>query len=104
VWDIKQIIEYSAANNLDLYLIHLTGPAEFSLSSLPADKKVIVKQLLLDVAQNTTLNLKHKLMISIDKMMSNDTSHLFTNCISEIKKHDTRYGSNLFDKIKHNLL
>ena len=104
VWDIKQIIQYSAANNLDLHLIHLTGPMEFSLSTLPADKKIIVKQLILDVAETATLVMKHKLMVSIDKMMSTDTSHLFTNCILEIKKHDGRYGSNLFDKIKHNLL
>lgn len=103
VWDIGNLIDYAKLNNITINPIYLTGPQMFSLSTLPPDKKPVVKQILENVI-TTDGNLRRRLNNAIERMMSEDTSYLYEQCIAEIQYRDSLYNSNLYETIKQNLL
>jgi sulfatase maturation enzyme AslB (radical SAM superfamily) len=105
VWDLEKLVDYLHSISIpEINAIYIEYPYQISLSSLPADRKLVAKKILETVIKKTSGNFCNVLQSCVIRMSTEDTTQLFQQGISQIKQQDQQHGINLFGKLQKYLI
>jgi sulfatase maturation enzyme AslB (radical SAM superfamily) len=96
IWVIKDLFEYAKTHNIDVNLIHLTGPDYLSINVIPDCLKSLAFQKLDEFANYLTQDQQKYIKEQIDQ---NINQCLFSHTLQHVMLLDKLRGENLFDQL-----